>query len=372
VSLTATAKRPSPTEPCVTPVAVRHLQELKRKLNSAFAEYGAPLNIADDYLCGPAFVRFFATPQRGVSAKRVAQLAPNVWMRLGTDKPPQVSLDLGRVVIDVQRPDRQAVNFSDWRASILAQAAGRGAAFAVGVRVDGKLHMADLAESQSPHLLVVGTTGSGKSEWLRAFLASLMATNTPQSLRLALIDPKRLAFSLLEGSPFLWRPVVYDEGTIKLFDELIEEMEARYKMLQEAGADDIAAYMAKSPARAIPRIVCVCDEFADLLLRDKKSHADIEGRVARLGVKGRAAGVHLVFATQRAGREVLKGTIDSNLPGRVALSVSRDNDSRMILGESGAETLLGKGDLLYKDIGNPVRVQGLRVTKEELESLSQP
>lgn len=358
----------------VAAVSANVLEAIRGQLQRGFAEFGSGLTFADEPACGPTFVRFFATPQRGVAAKRLPAMAENVWMRLGkTSKPPQISLQNGRVAIDVERPDRQSVNFSAWREYLPAPCASGNTRFCVGVSVDGTLHFADLAESQSPHLLVVGTTGSGKSEWLRAFLACLMASNTPSSLRLALIDPKRLAFSSLEKSPFLWRPVVYDDGAIELLDEMIEEMEKRYDNLKKAGVDDLYHYNESQRELTLPttpRIVCVCDEFADLLLRDKQTRKKIEERVARLGVKGRAAGLHLVFATQRAGREILKGTIDSNLPARVALSVPREIDSRLVLGEAGAEKLLGKGDLLYKDIGSPVRLQGLLVTREELSEIA--
>jgi hypothetical protein len=361
-------------EPAVLPMSADEIEAIRGKLKRGFEEFGARLTFADEVACGPTFVRFFATPQRGVAAKRLPAMAENVWMRLAeTSKPPQVALQKGRVTIDVERRDRQSVNFSAWRRYLPAPGVSGNTRFGVGVSVDGVLHCADLAESQSPHLLVVGTTGSGKSEWLRAFLASLLASNTPASLRLALIDPKRLAFSWLEKSPFLWRPVVYDEGACELLEEMIAEMESRYEKLKNAGVDDLNQYNAlqiQSARQPVPRIVCVCDEFADLLLRDKPTRKLIEDRVSRLGVKGRAAGVHLVFATQRAGREILKGTIDSNLPARVALSVPRDIDSRLVLGEVGAEKLLGKGDLLYKDIGAPVRLQGLFVTREELAAFA--
>jgi len=369
----------TPASPVSSTEPASDLLDLRARLQAAFTEYGAPLRFAEDTAIGPTFVRFFATPERGVSAKRLPQLAENVWMRLRTSKRPQISLLRGRVAIDVERPDRQSVEFAAFRAQLPTPTALGSSRFAVGVGVDGTLQVADLAESQSPHLLVVGTTGSGKSEWLRAFLVSLLVANSPDSLRLVLIDPKRLAFSAFERSPFLWRPIVYDEGAMELFDALVCEMERRYELLQAAGTDDLTRYNEAQAAGArhaagagsaiasgLPRIVCVCDEFADLLLRDKHTRREIEARVARLGVKGRAAGVHLVFATQRAGREILKGTIDSNLPARVALTVARDTDSRLILGEAGAENLLGRGDLLYKDIGAPVRLQGLHVTAEEL------
>jgi hypothetical protein len=277
----------------------------------------------------------------------------------------------GDVDNDVERPVRQTAAFADWRSQLPARSPAGSARFAIGVRVDGTLGSADLAASESPHLLVAGTTGSGKSEWLRAFLASLLAVNTPATLRLALIDPERLAFTALAHSPFLWEPVVHEDGAVALLDRLIEEMERRCGLLQSAGVDDVDRYqkLRGGTPSACPRLVCVCDEYADLILRNRTRRTAVEERVARIGAKGRAAGVHLVFATRRAGRAVLKGTIGAHLAARVALSMARKTHSRLVLGESGAETLLGRGDLLYKDIGAPVRMQGLYVTPEQLTTL---
>jgi S-DNA-T family DNA segregation ATPase FtsK/SpoIIIE len=358
------------------PIPAGELDAIRRKLAAAFAEYGAPLDIAADAACGPAFVRFYASPQRGVSVNSIGRISQNVWMRLGTSRPPRVALENGRIAIDVERASRVPVRFEAWESRLPPRSPGGSAHAAIGVTVDGELLTADLSESQSPHMLVVGTTGSGKSEWLRSLLASLMAGNAPDTLRLALIDPKRLAFSAFQDSPYLWQPVVFDEGVVELLSALVEEMERRYVLLQQASVDDLTSFNRQATAHAggakpRPRLVCVCDEFADLLLRDKATRKAVEERVARLGVKGRAAGVHLVFATQRAGREIIRGTIDSNLPARVALAVPRGIDSRLILGEAGAETLLGRGDLLYKDIGAPVRAQSLIVARETLSRLMQ-
>jgi hypothetical protein len=368
---------PQPAAPqlagIIPAVADRELIEIRRKLTGAFTEYGAALTLERESLCGPAFIRFFATPQRGVSVTRLGRLAADVGTRIGTSQAPRVSLQQGRVSIDVERPDRQAVNFSAWRSRLPAKTPAGSAQFAIGVGVEGDLHRADLSESQSPHLLVVGSPGSGKSEWLRAFLASLLLTNTPATLRLALIDSKRLVFSALEHNAFLWRPIVLEQGAPGLLDQLIEEMERRCTLLQRAGAEELAQYNALADGggqSACPRIVCVWDEFADLILRDRAARTAIEERVARIGTKGRAAGIHLVLATQRAGREILRGPIDGHLPARVALSLPRKVDSQRVLGEPGAEMLLGRGDLLYKDIGAPVRLQGLLVRRDELTALA--
>jgi S-DNA-T family DNA segregation ATPase FtsK/SpoIIIE len=204
---------------------------------------------------------------------------------------------------------------------------------------------------------------------LRAALASLLASNSTATLKLVLIDPKRSAFGTFAGSPYLWQPVVYSEGVEEVLDALVEEMERRYVILSEVRVDNLAEYnAAKVPPMA--RIVCVCDEYADLLVAGKKRREAVENRIARLGAKARAAGIHLVFATQRPSRDIVKGVIDANLSGRVALKVGKGIESRIILDETGAETLLGRGDLLYKDIGSPVRLQGLFVTRSELEALA--
>jgi S-DNA-T family DNA segregation ATPase FtsK/SpoIIIE len=379
IAAQAAAPAPLAPQPAAQPaaaliptVADRDLVEIRRKLTDAFTEYGAALNLAPESLCGPAFIRFFATPQRGISVTRLARLAANVGMRIGTSQAPQVCLQQGRVSIDVERPDRQAVNFFAWRSRLGAKAPAGSAQFAIGVDVEGGLRSADLSKSQSPHLLVVGNPGSGKSEWLRAFLASLLLANTPASLRLALIDSKRPVFAALERSAFLWRPIVFEEGARGLLDQLIEEMERRCTLLQRAGADELAQYNALAGGAGhspCPRIVCVWDEFADLMLRDRATRAAIEERIGRIAGKGRAAGIHLVLATQRCGRDVLQGPIGGHLPARVALTVPRKLDSRLVLGEAGAEMLLGRGDLLYKDIGAPIRLQGLLVTPDELTAL---
>jgi DNA segregation ATPase FtsK/SpoIIIE-like protein len=345
------------------------LAALGRTLERAFAEFGAPIELEGAPTVGPAFIRFLAKPRRGVTVRALTRLGESVWMRLRTSAPPHVSLERGRVAIDVERPDRQPVAFARWRHALPGRERGGCSRFAVGVTVAGELHLADLSRPESAHFLVAGTSGSGKSEWLRATLASLLTSNTPATLRLALIDPKRSAFAALAGSPYLWRPIVYSEGVEALLDDLVDEMERRYETLGRAGVDHLAEYYARA-GTVLPRLVCVCDEYADLLLADRRQRELVEGRIARLGAKARAAGVHLVFATQRPSRDVVKGVIDANFSGRVALKVVRPIESRIILDETGAETLLGRGDLLFRDIGSPVRLQGLLVSRDELETLA--
>jgi|APFre7841882724_1041349.scaffolds.fasta_scaffold13719_3 hypothetical protein len=358
---------PSPAPP--RSASMPDLDALAARIESAFAEFGAPIAFEGAPQVGPTFARFLAKPRQGVTVKALTRLSESVWMRLGTSQPPHITLEHGRIAIDVERPDREEVAFAAWRDALPGRDRKGCSRFAVGVTVGGDLHFADLARPESAHFLVAGTSGSGKTEWLRAALASLLASNGIKTLRLVLIDPKRSAFAALAASPYLWQPLTYDEGVEGLLDALVEKMERRYEQLARAGVDNIDEYNRRS--EPLPRIVCVCDEYADLLLADRKRREAIEARIARLGAKARAAGIHLVFATQRPSRDIVKGVIDANFGGRVALKVVRPIESRIILDDTGAETLLGRGDLLYRDLGAPVRLQGLLVTREELQALGE-
>jgi DNA segregation ATPase FtsK/SpoIIIE, S-DNA-T family len=214
---------------------------------------------------------------------------------------------------------------------------------------------------------VAGTNGSGKSEWLRMAIGSLCAAGQPASLQLILIDPKRTAFSVLCDSPFLRRPIVYpsDEDVLSMLDDLVAEMESRFGLFEGAQVKNMEEYNARA-AETLPRLICVCDEYADLVLAGTKRAREIERRVGRLGAKGRAAGVHLILATQRPSRDVVTGIIRSNMNARVALKVNEKIESRIILDQGGAEQLLGSGDLLFRDLGPPVRLQSPLIQDAEL------
>ncbi len=238
----------------------------------------------------------------------------------------------------------------------------------IGVDLNGHLHFADFAKTEHAHLLVAGTTGSGKSEWLRLAVAGLILTNTSDTLRLLLIDPKRNAFHALRESPYLWRPIVFpDEQTASdVLRELANEMDRRYRMLD--GADSHAELAARSQW-PLPRIVCVCDEYYDLISRSRAERGLIEEQVSRLGAKARAAGIHLVLATQQPSRQIIKGSLDSNIPARVGLRMQKSLESQMLLNEAGAEKLLGHGDLLFKDIGPPRRLQAPLISADERDRI---
>jgi DNA segregation ATPase FtsK/SpoIIIE, S-DNA-T family len=360
----------SPAAPSDGGSARRRLSE---GLLAGFAEFGIRVKLEPDPLVGPTFIRFFAHPDRGVRVRDVEALPRDLWARLALDQPPQIAIGRGHITIDVQRPDRQDVL---WGRDVQPHLPGAGGActrFPVGVDVEGRLCWADLAEPEHSHFLVAGTSGSGKSEWLRAILASLLVSNTPETLRLVLIDPKQTAFPAFSTTRFLRRPVVYpDTDALPVLEDLIAELERRLPLLADAGVQDLRTYESAG-GRGLPRIVCVCDEYADLVLaRERRARQRLETAVSRLAAMGRAAGIHLVFATQRPSADVVRGPILANFMARVALRVASAINSRLVVERAGAEALLGKGDLLFKALGDPVRLQSPYATEEDLRGVLGP
>lgn len=355
---------PTPTSPAATrgpePGAEVCAEHRKRgeALVEALREYGAKVRPHGDAAVGPTFIRYFLVPEKGVKVKTVTDRGDELQLRLGLDRAPMFSTAGGAVRVDVQRPDRQIVPFAGLEHRLPeADAILGNPKLLVGTSLTGELKYANLAETEACHLLVAGTTGSGKSAWLRAAIASLLLTNTPQTLQLVLVDPKRNAFNELAGSPFLKAPIVYPDDTdvAEVFAELVAEMERRYQRM--SGRDSIMDY-SRASGQPVPRIVCVIDEYYDLISTGKEARKAIEQEIFRLGAKARAAGIHLLIATQRPSRDTISGTLDANIPGRVALSMQKRIESQMIINESGAEHLLGHGDLLFKTLGPAQRLQG--------------
>ncbi|XZE55348.1 FtsK/SpoIIIE domain-containing protein [Planctomycetaceae bacterium SH139] len=350
------------------PTQATNLAEMSKRLRSALGEAGCEASFVCDPVVGPTFIRFTLNPARGVSPKKFLSSGEILQLRLQLERPPVIQTG-SSITIDVQRLDRE---FVPWSSIDLPQSKPiHGCSeLLVGVGLDGELRTADLADTASYHMLVAGTSGSGKSEWLRTAVAGLIATNTPQTLQLVAIDPKRVAFHDLQGSPYLRHPVVFpgdsDAEVMDVLDELIDEMERRYALLE--GAASLAELIDRT-GKSIPRIVCVCDEYADLMLGSTAQRTAIENRITRLGAKARASGIHLILATQQPSRRTITGAIQTNLPGRVGLTMTSAVESRMLLGEPGAENLLLKGDLLYKDIGPPKRYQAVFLPDEERKRL---
>ncbi len=344
-------------------------RELGGRLIETFREYGVVVSLDGDPIIGPTFLRFPLTLGRATKVAAVENRAAELQVRLGLAAAPFIQLDGGHLVVDVQRPDRQMVSFDQVRSQLPALDPRLGCSrVPLGVDLEGRLQFADFAKTEHAHLLVAGTTGSGKSEWLRLAVAGLMLTNTPATLRLLIIDPKRNAFHALRESPYLWKPIVFpdEQSASDVLRELADEMDRRYRMLD--GADSLAELADRSDA-ALPRIVCVCDEYYDLINRSRAERVLIEAQVCRLGAKARAAGIHLILATQQPSRQTIKGPLDSNIPARIGLKMQKPLESQMLLSESGAERLLGYGDLLFRDLGPPRRLQAPLLSEENRDAI---
>jgi hypothetical protein len=356
----------STTPQVVSDVSEEHVA-LGKKVARALQDFGVPVEWKGEVTAGPTFLRYFMVPGRGAKLKTATQRAEDIGMQLRLANSPLIHNAGGRMVVDIARPDRQTVTFTSILKK-LPSSNGRGSSeVPLGVDLNGDLKFVDLASSNNPHLLVAGTAGGGKSEWLRSAVAGLIFSNTPETLRLVLIDPKRSAFAELKESPYLFRPdsLVYppEHSAQDVLDGLTEEMENRYRLFEQHLVSDLPEYHAKT-GNLLPRIVCVCDEYADLLV-NRAATKSAEDSIVRLGAKARAAGIHLIIATQHPNRKVIGGALNTNLAGRVCFRVPNHIASNMIINESGAERLLGNGDLFFLSIGNPVRLQSPYLSAEE-------
>jgi S-DNA-T family DNA segregation ATPase FtsK/SpoIIIE len=241
--------------------------------------------------------------------------------------------------------------------------------FAVGADVAGAIRTADLAAM--PHLLIAGATGSGKSVMVNAILASLLLRADPDTLRLVLVDMKRVELAAYHRIPHLLAPILTEPAAVKhALDWCVGEMERRYGLLAADKARNIAAYNAADHER-LPYIVVVVDELADLVMRGRSAKT-IETPMIRLAQKARAVGIHLVLATQRPSVNVVTGLVKANAPARIAFAMTSNTDSRTVLDRAGAEHLIGRGDMLYQpaDAPHPIRLQGAYVSDREIAAIT--
>jgi len=373
--------------PAQETVAVETLEFTSRLIEKKLSDFGVEAKVVAAYP-GPVVTRYEIEPATGVKGSQIVNLARDLARSLSLTSIRVVETIPGKnyMALELPNPKRQIVRLSEIVGSKVYNDNASSLTVALGKDIAGKPVVADLAKM--PHLLVAGTTGSGKSVGINATILSLLYKSDPHDVRMILIDPKMLEMSVYEGIPHLLAPVVTDMRQAgHALNWAVNEMERRYKLMSKLGVRNLAGYNAKiaeaakreehipnpfsitpdspEPLEKLPTIVIIIDELADLMMVVGKK---VEELIARIAQKARAAGLHLILATQRPSVDVITGLIKANIPTRIAFQVSSKIDSRTILDQMGAEALLGMGDMLYMPPGTglPVRVHGAFVSDEEV------
>lgn len=335
-------------------------------------EFGVSAKVID-ISCGPTVTRYELQPSAGVKISRITGLADDIALRLATTGVRIEAPIPNKAAIGIEVPNKVSgsVCLRDLIGSKDFQNAGSKLTVALGKDIGGQIVLADLAKM--PHLLIAGTTGSGKSVCTNSMIQSVLFRARPEEVRLLLIDPKQVEFGVYNGIPHLLVPVVTDpRKAAGALGWAVNEMLRRYKLFAENSVRDLTAYneaaKTSDTLEVLPQILIIIDELADLMM---VAANEVESNICRLAQMARAAGMHLVIATQRPSVDVITGLIKANIPSRLALTVASAVDSRTILDTGGAEKLLGKGDMLFMPVGfaKPMRVQGCFVGNREVESV---
>ncbi len=345
------------------------LRENAKRLIATLEEYGVKASVSD-ISRGPTVTRFEIVPAPGVKISKITTLANDIKLRLAA-KSVRIEAPIpGKAAVGIEIPNtkRNTVSIRELIDSDTFRNAKGSLACVLGKDIEGNIITCDL--TKMPHLLIAGSTGSGKSVCVNSMLISLMYKYTPEELKLVLVDPKKVEFEIYNGIPHLLVPVVSNaKKAAGVLQWAVVEMEKRYEMLQGKNVRSLNSYneLAEKTGEfeKLSKIVIVIDEMADLMQTTPK---EVEDSIARLAAMARAAGMHIILATQRPSVDVITGTIKNNIPSRIALTVSSRIDSQTILGAGGAETLIGYGDMLYNPMGvsTPKRVQGCFVSDEEV------
>lgn len=319
---------------------------------------------------GPKVTQYTLKPPSGVKLTRITALETNIALNLAAQALRIEAPIPGQRAVGIEVPNRKAADVRLY--GILDGKQWRGAqeplSFAIGKDIAGDAVVGEL--NKMPHLLIAGQTGSGKSVMINTLLTSLLYRNSPSDMRLILVDPKQVEMAPYESIPHLLTPIITEpEKTISALKWAVNEMERRYSLLAEQKLRDIKTFNQKNTDEAMPYIVIVIDELADLMMIAKR---DVESLVVRLAQKARAVGIHLVLATQRPSVDVITGLIKANVPARIAFTVASQVDSQTILDQGGAEKLLGQGDmlLLTPQMNKPKRIQGAWVTDDEVVKIT--
>lgn len=319
---------------------------------------------------GPKVTQYTLKPPSGVKLTRITQLETNIALNLAAQALRIEAPIPGQRAVGIEVPNRKAADVrlfgilesKQWKS--VTEPLG----FAIGKDIAGDAVVGEL--NKMPHLLIAGQTGSGKSVMINTLLTSLLYRNSPSDMRLILVDPKQVEMAPYEDIPHLLTPIITEpEKTISALKWLVNEMERRYSLLAEQKLRDIKSFNAKNQEEAMPYIVIVVDELADLMMVAAR---DVEALIVRLAQKARAVGIHLVLATQRPSVDVITGLIKANVPARIAFTVAAQVDSRTILDQVGAEKLLGQGDMLMltPSMSKPKRIQGAWVTDDEVVKIT--
>ncbi|MFM0224493.1 DNA translocase FtsK [Paraburkholderia dipogonis] len=380
----------APADIDVEPVSEEKLIETGLLIEQRLQEFKVPVTVVGAS-AGPVITRFEVEPALGVRGSQIVGLMKDLSRGLGLTSIRVVETIPGKTCMGLELPNakRQTIRLSEILEASVYQNSHSQLTLAMGKDITGHPVVADLAKA--PHMLVAGTTGSGKSVAINAMICSLLYKATPEEVRLIMIDPKMLELSVYEGIPHLLAPVVTDmKLAANALNWCVGEMEKRYRLMSAVGVRNLAGFNQKirdteakgkklgnpfsltpeapEPLAPLPLIVVVIDELADLMMVAGKK---IEELIARLAQKARAAGIHLILATQRPSVDVITGLIKANIPTRVAFQVSSKIDSRTILDQMGAESLLGQGDMLFlpPGTGYPQRVHGAFVADEEVHRI---
>lgn len=339
-------------------------KERTNKLLAALETFGVQGRILNTGT-GPVITRYEFEPAPGLKASKVIGLADDL-ARVMSALSCRVAVIPGRNVIGIELPNeqRQIVPLEEIFSSEDFKSSKMKLPVVLGRGVDGSVSIVDIA--RMPHLLMAGTTGSGKSVAINTLIVSLLKRMSVDECRFIMIDPKKLELSVYAGIPHLLAPVVTEaDKAMEVLHWTVQEMEDRYRKMSELGVRNIGSYNEASPATKLPYIIVVIDEVADLMMVAGK---EVEKVVQRLAQMARAAGIHVIMATQRPSVDVITGTIKANFPTRISFQVASKFDSRTILGEQGAEQLLGMGDMLYMAGGGRIqRVHGAFISDDDIE-----
>ncbi len=356
----------------------KELRDTAIKLQQTLSNFGVRVTVSD-VSCGPAVTRYEIQPEQGVKVSRIVSLADDIKLNLAAADIRIEAPIPGKAAVGIEVPNKETsgVTLRELIESKPFEESKSPIAFGVGKDIAGQVVVADIAKM--PHVLIAGATGSGKSVCINTIIMSILYRAKPSEVKLIMIDPKVVELSVYNGIPHLMIPVVTDsKKAAGALNWAVAEMDDRYKKFAQAGVRDLKGYNAKveqlkdieaedKPAK-LPQLVIIIDELADLMMIAKN---EVEDAIVRLAQLARAAGIHLVIATQRPSVDVITGLIKANVPSRIAFAVSSGVDSRTILDMVGAEKLLGKGDMLFSPAGypKPARIQGAFVSDDEVSAV---